>query len=70
MWYASHWHGIAHALFSGLAAAWCFHYADGQPHTTWWLDNYFKLTMFDVQKYLSLVSVGFLVYDCIFCSFV
>lgn len=70
MWYASHWHGIVHALFSGFASIWCFHYADGQPHTTWWLDNYFKLTMFDVQKYLNLFSVAFLIYDSIFCTLV
>jgi hypothetical protein len=45
----------------------CFIYADGVAGTTWFHCNFYKLNMFDVQKYCHMISIGYLIYDLIFC---
>ena len=59
--YVSYYHGIIHALISGLGAIYCFIYADGRPNTTWFHCNFYKLHMFDVQKYFNCLSAGYLI---------
>ena len=66
--YVSYFHGIFHALVSGLGAIYCFIYADGLPNTTWFHDHFYKMTMFDIQKYFSCLTAGYLVQDAIFCT--
>lgn len=50
-----------HAFYSLTLSLFCLVYADGKPGTTWLHDNFYKLQMFDVQKYAQLVSIGYLV---------
>ena len=66
-YYTSYVHSSVHAIFGVMAATYGFIYADGQPGTTWFHCNYYKLHMFDAQKYLSMISMGFFVQDFIFC---
>ena len=65
--YTSFWHGIYHAVLSTFFAAYCFVYADGTPGTTWFSDSYYKLHMFEVQKYSLILSIGYFCYDFAFC---
>jgi len=67
MYYASYYHGIVHANVSACLSLYCFIYADGQPHTTWFICNFYKLHMFDIQKYFHTFSLGYLFYDLVFC---
>lgn len=67
--YTSYIHAIWHAFISTLLAVYCFLYADGQPGTTWFHCNFYKLHMFDVQKYCHVVSIAYIFYDFIFCLF-
>lgn len=48
---ANRWCDIMHAFYSLTLALFCLVYADGKPGTTWLHDNFYKLQMFDVQKY-------------------
>ena len=59
--YTSYWHGIFHAIVSTFFALYCFVYADGTPGTNWLTDSYYKLHMFDVQRYAQHISIGFLI---------
>ena len=38
-WYTGYWHGIAHSIFSGFGALYCFFYADGRAGTSWFDDQ-------------------------------
>ena len=67
MFTASNFHGTIHALFSGTAAILCLFYADGKPYTTWFHCNFYKLHMFDIQKYFVCVSMGYFIQDFIQC---
>ena len=69
MYYASYFHGSIHALFSAAGSAYCFVYADGQYNTSWFHCNFYKLHMFDVQKYFVCISIGYFVFDVIFCTY-
>lgn len=51
--------GVVHSCFAAFGAVFCFFYADGQPNTTWVHCNYFKLHLFDIQKYLLCVTLGY-----------
>lgn len=66
-YYTSYFHGTIHAFFGIFAAFYGFVYADGQFGTTWFHCNFYKLQMFDVQKYLSMISIGWFLQDFIFC---
>jgi len=67
MYYTSFIVAIIHAFFAVFGAVFCFLYADGEKNTTWLHDNYFKMHMFDIQKYLHVFSAGFMLLDTIFC---
>jgi hypothetical protein len=67
IYYASYYHGIVHAIFSTIGALYALVYADGQPGTTWFHCPHYHMTMFDVQKYLNLMTVGYLLQDLVFC---
>jgi len=54
---------MIHGYLSMMGGFYCFVYADGEAHTTWFHSNYYKLTMFDVQKWLNLHTAGYLVMD-------
>ena len=66
-YYASYFHGTIHAIFGVIGAIYGFLYADGQFGTTWFHCNYYKLHMFDCQKYLSVISLGYFTQDFVFC---
>lgn len=66
-YYTSYWHGSLHAVISTMLSLYCFIYADGVAGTTWFHCNFYKLNMFDVQKYCHMISIGYLIYDLIFC---
>lgn len=51
--------GAVHGLVAAIGALLCFFYADGKPGTTWHHCNYFKLHMFDSQKYLLSITLGY-----------
>ena len=65
-YYSSFVLGMFHAAFAFTGAVWCFFYADGEVGTTWNHCNYFKHTMFDVQKYLHVISAGYVFSDSLF----
>lgn len=60
-YHVSNLNGSIHAWLSGIGAIYCLVYADGQAHTTWFICNFYKLHMFDVQKYLVCISLGFII---------
>ena len=64
--YTGHHHGMLHALVSCLGAVYGFVYADGVEGTTWFHCNYYKLHMFDVQKYLNMLTAGYFCFDILF----
>lgn len=66
-YYTSFWHSIVHAAVSGLLGVYCLAYADGKPGTTWLDTPEYQMTMYDIQKYSQLVSIGYLIYDLFFC---
>lgn len=68
--YISYIHAIVHAAFSVAGAVYGALYADGNPGTTWFNDHKYANTLWDIQKYLNLVSIGYLIYDGIFCMVV
>lgn len=68
-YYSSHLHAIVHAAVSSFLAYLCFFYADGKPHTNWFNDDHYKLHCFDMQKHSMFVTVGYFLYDIIFCYF-
>jgi hypothetical protein len=70
MFYASYYHGILHAIVSSILSLYCFAFADGQPQTTWFHCNFYKLHMFDIQIYSNCLSVAYLIWDAILCSFI
>lgn len=51
--------GMIHGLVAAVGALLCFFYADGKAMTTWHHCQYFKLHMFDSQKYLLSITLGF-----------
>ena len=62
LYYASYVHGMLHGLIAFTGSVFCFLYADGEPETTWFHCNWFKLNMFDIQKHLNMVSAGYLIF--------
>ena len=66
LYYTSYIHAVVHALVSGFGAIFCLFYADGVPNTTWFHCTFYKLHMFDIQKYFQVISIGYLVQDLIF----
>ena len=68
MFYTTHYHGIAHAIISSLLSIYCFAFADGQPNTTWFHCNFYKLHMFEIQKFCQLFSIGYLIHDAVICT--
>lgn len=65
--YSSLYHGTIHSFFAVLAAIFGFIYADGQYGTTWFHCNYYKLNMFDSQKYLLMISMGYMLQNFVMC---
>lgn len=63
--YSSYYHGLLHATISVAGAFYGFVYADGVAHTTWFHDNWYKLNMFDIQKFLNIFTLGY--YAFFFC---
>lgn len=60
MYYSSYILGIIHSSIAFCGAVYCFFYADGEPKTNWFLCNYYKMNMFDIQKFLNVFTIGFL----------
>ena len=69
LYYTTYIAGIYHGLFSFTGAAYCFFYGNGVPGVTWAHCNYSKLTMFDLQKYLHLISAAHMTFDFLLCLF-
>lgn len=69
LYYTTYISGIIHGLFAFSGALYCFFYADGVTGTTWAHCNFFKLTMFDLQKYLGVVSSAWMSFDFLLCLF-
>jgi hypothetical protein len=67
--YTSYIIGIIHSMIAFVGAVWCFFYADGEVGTTWYHCNYFKMHMFDVQKYLHTFSGGYLLMSSLLSIF-
>jgi hypothetical protein len=67
LYYTTYIHGIYHGLFAFTGAIYCFLYADGVAGTTWAHCNFFKLTMFDLQKYLGVISSAWMALDFLIC---
>ena len=67
MYYVTVWNANLHSTLSTLGSLYCFIYADGVSNTTWFHCNFFKLTMFPLQKYLCCFSVGYLLQDIVVC---
>jgi len=67
LYYTSYYQGLIHAVYGTVHATYGFLYADGQQGTTWFHCYFYKLHMFDIQKYLSMISVGYVIQDFIFC---
>lgn len=65
--YTSYVHSSIHALFAIIGALYGLIYSDGQFGTTWFHCNFYKLNMFDIQKYFSMVSIGWYIQDFLFC---
>ena len=65
-YYIAYIHSSVHAVFSVIGAVYGLLYADGQHGTTWFHCNYYKLNMFDSQKYFSMASLGFFAQDFFF----
>lgn len=70
LYYSSYYLGIFHALISFVGSVYCFIYADGEPETTWFHCNWYKLNMFDVQKYFNMLSIGYLLFQLGLCNYV
>ena len=68
-YYSSYLVAIIHAVFAFSAAIWSFFYADGEKGTTWNHCNYFRLNMFDIQKYLHVFSGSFYYINTLFGYF-
>ena len=64
--YTGHHHGMIHAFISCAGAVYGFIYADGVEGTTWFHCNWYKLNMFDVQKYLNMVTAGYYAFEILF----
>uniref|UniRef100_A0A7S3IL81 TLC domain-containing protein n=1 Tax=Strombidium inclinatum TaxID=197538 RepID=A0A7S3IL81_9SPIT len=70
MFYVTYWVANFHAFLSAIGALYCFFYADGEKDTTWFHCNYYKLTMFPIQKYLNCFSIGYFLQDTFICTVV
>ena len=66
-WYTSYVNAILHAFISAAGSFYCLVYADGKSGTTWFTDREYRHTMYDIQVYLHLVSLGYIIFDLIFC---
>ena len=66
-WYTSYINAIVHAFISMMGSVYAALYADGKPGTLWWNDAQFRHTMFPVQIYLQLLSLGYIIFDFILC---
>ena len=70
LYYSSYYHGILHGVISFCGATYCFLYADGEPETTWFRCDWFKLNMFDLQKFLNMFSAGYLIFQLLLINYV
>lgn len=61
-------HGIIHAYLAMAGSLYCAFFADGQEGTDWFNCNYYRSTMFDIQKYFQMFSASWMLYDVGFCS--
>ena len=68
MFYLTFWNANLHASLSAIGSIYCFIYADGEVGTTWFHCNYYKLTMFPIQKFLCCFSIGYFIQDIVICS--
>jgi len=69
MLYTSNIHHVLFGLVAFTGAVYGFLYADGVPDTTWFHCNFYKINMFDFQKYMNMVAVGYFIFDFIFCVY-
>jgi hypothetical protein len=68
--YTAHLVGITHAIVSSMGSAYCLWYADGKPGTSWFNSYEYVQEMYDIQKYLHLISISYVTADTITCMFV
>ena len=54
---------LVHALFSMITTFFGFFYADGERDTTWFHCNFYKMHMFDSQKYIITAHAGYYFFD-------
>ena len=52
-----------HCIIASLGATYSVLFADGVPNTTWFICDYFKLHMFDIQKYLMTLSLSYYLFS-------
>ena len=60
MYYSSYFLGILHSVIAFLGAVYCFIYADGEKETTLFHCNWYKINMFDIQKFFNVFTIGYL----------
>ena len=63
LWYCTYIHSIGHALVSTCGALYCIVYANGKASTTWFHSDEYANQMYDIQKYLAMMSCGYFVCD-------
>ena len=54
---------LFHSLFSIVTTFFGFFYADGERDTTWFHCNFYKLNMFDSQKFIVTAHAGYYIFD-------
>ena len=69
MLYTSNLHHMIFGMVAFWGAVYCFLYADGVTDTTWFHCNFYKINMFDSQKYMNMVAVGYFIFDFLFCVY-
>jgi hypothetical protein len=69
MLYTSNFHHVLFGLVAFSGAVYGFLYADGVQDTTWFHCNFYKINMFDIQKYMNMMAVGYFIFDLLFCLY-
>ena len=62
MAYATQVHSMLFGIVAFIGSVYCFLYADGVPETTWFHCNFYKLHMFDSQKYFNSIAIGYFIF--------
>ena len=61
--YTSYYHAVIHAGISMLGAIYCAFLAG--PEGTWFTNSEYRHTMYDLQKFLNISSLGYFAFDFI-----